>query len=131
MSTSDNMDFEKHSEEARKKWGTTDAYREYEEKAKGYSKKKLRDAAAGLDSIMAKFALCAKDGYKPDSKEAGELVRELQSYICENFYTCTNEILCGLGQMYVSDERFKKNIDRHGEGTAEFISTAIGICCKK
>ena len=33
--------------------------------------------------------------------------------------------LAGLGKMYIADERFKKNIDKHGEGTAEFASEAI------
>jgi len=27
--------------------------------------------------------------------------------------------------MYVADERFKKNIDKYGEGTAEFVTLAI------
>ena len=40
------------------------------------------------------------------------------------------QILAGLGQMYVLDERFKNNIDRHGEGTAEYVSEAISIHCK-
>ena len=53
------------------------------------------------------------------------LVKELQDYITENYYTCTNEILAGLGQMYVADERFKANIDKNGDGTAEFVSKAI------
>ena len=53
----------------------------------------------------------------------------MQRCITENFYTCTNEILAGLGQMYVVDERFKNNIDKHGEGTAEFVSQCINSYC--
>lgn len=49
----------------------------------------------------------------------------------EDFYHCTDDILAGLGQMYVCDERFKNNIDSHGEGTAEFVAEAIKIYCKK
>lgn len=56
----------------------------------------------------------------------------LQSFITENFYTCTDEILMGLGEMYVSDERFKQNIDSAGgEGTAEFVKQAIFCYCEK
>ena len=64
-------------------------------------------------------------GEAPDSKESQNLVEKLQNYITENFYTCTKEILAGLGQMYVADERFKNNIDKHSVGTAEFVSKAI------
>ena len=78
---------------------------------------------------MHEFALCMLDGASPDSAVAQALVKKLQAYITENFYACTTAILAGLGQMYVTDERFKNNIDKHGEGTAAFISEAIEIYC--
>ena len=84
-----------------------------------------------MDTIMAAFASCLKRGETPDSAEAQDLVKTLQDHITENYYHCTNEILAGLGQMYVADERFKNNIDRHGSGTAAFIREAIGIYCRK
>ena len=59
---------------------------------------------------------------QPDSVETQKLVEKLQKHITDNFYTCTNDILAGLGQMYVCDERFKNNIDKHAEGTAKFVS---------
>ena len=66
----------------------------------------------------------------PSSSEAQALVKKLQEHITTYYYTCTDEILSGLGKMYVGDERFKKNIDKHGEGTAEFVSLAIEIYCR-
>ena len=81
-------------------------------------------------TVLAKFAECMKDGNTADSIEAQALVKELQNYITENYYTCTNEILAGLGQMYVADERFKNNINKNGNGTAEFVREAIEIYCK-
>ena len=80
--------------------------------------------------IFTKFAECMKKGHTADSDDAQVLVKELQNYITENYYTCTKEILAGLGQMYVADERFKANIDKNGDGTAEFVSKAIEIYCK-
>ena len=80
--------------------------------------------------IFAKFAECMNNGNTADSDEAQTLVKELQNYITENYYTCTNQILAGLGQMYIADERFKTNIDKNGNGTAEFVSIAIGIYVK-
>lgn len=111
--------------EARERWGNTDAYREREQKTKNYTKEKWVESNDGLMAIFAEFADCKESGTTADSAEAQALVAKLQAHITANYYTCTDEILAGLGKMYVADERFKKNIDKHGEGTAEFASEAI------
>ena len=113
--------------EARSRWGTTDAYREHEQKTKNYTKEKWTEANDGLMAIFAKFAAYKDSGAGADSKEAQALVAKLQAYITANYYTCTDEILAGLGKMYVADERFKKNIDKYGEDTAEFAAEGIRI----
>jgi hypothetical protein len=120
-----NNEFEAYKEEAKKKWGHTEAYAEYEEKTKSSSKENHSAMLRGMDDIMMDFAFLAQAGCAPDDYPVQTAVEKLKSYISANFYTCTNEILAGLGKMYVADERFKKNIDVHGEGTAEFISKAI------
>ena len=115
--------------EARERWGTTDAYREHEKKTKNYTKEKWAEINDGLMAIFAEFAERKNNGFVVNSSEVQSLVVKLQEYITRNYYTCTNEILAGLGQMYVADERFKQNIDKYGEGTAEFVSEAIGLFC--
>ena len=130
MSTFDNNDFEKHKIEAQEKWGETDAYKQYAERSKHYSKQKWNNLAEGMDQIMAEFAFCMEKGERPGSTEAQNLVEILQNHITENYYICTNEILLGLGQMYIADERFKNNIDKHANGTAMFICEAIEVYCK-
>ena len=82
-------------------------------------------------AIFAEFAECKNHEYGVNLPEVQSLVGELQEYITQNYYTCTNEILVGLGQMYVADERFKKNIDKYGEGTAEFVSNSIVVFCQE
>ena len=113
--------------EARERWGDTDAYREHEQKTKNYTKEKWTEANDGLMEIFAEFATCKNNGVSADSAEVQALVAKLQAHITTNYYICTDEILAGLGQMYVADERFKKNIDKYGEGTAEFASEGIRI----
>ena len=120
-----------YSKESLKRWGNTEAYREHEQKTKNYTKEKWAEANDGLMAIFAEFAACKNSGENADSDEAQALVAKLQAHITENYYTCTDEILAGLGKMYVADERFKKNIDKYGEGTAEFASDAIEAYCKK
>ena len=117
--------------EARERYGDTVAYREHKQKTENYTKEKWSGANDGLMAIFAEFAACKDSGASADSTEAQALVAKLQSHITENYYTCTNEILAGLGKMYVADERFKKNIDKYGEGTAEFAATAIEVYCRK
>ena len=109
------------------RYGNTEAYREHEKKTKNYAKEKWAEANDGLMAIFAEFAACRASGASADSAEAQALVAKLQAHITANYYTCTDEILAGFGKMYVADERFKKNIDKYGEGTAEFASKVIAL----
>ena len=111
--------------EARSRWGNTDAYREHEQKTKNYTKENWAEANDGIMAIFAEFASCKASCASADSAGAQGLVAKLQAHITANYYTCTDEILADLGKMYVADERFKKNIDKYGEGTAEFAAEAI------
>ena len=117
--------------EVRERWGATDAYREHEQQTKNYTKEKWAEANNGLMAIFAEFASCKANGASADSNEAQALVAKLQAHITANYYTCTDEILAGLGKMYVADERFKKNIDKYGEGTAEFAANSISLYVKE
>lgn len=134
MTAFDNSEFEAQRElyakEAKEKWGGTAAYRESTEKTKSYTKEKWNEVNSGMDSILAEFAQCKRNGSAPDSKEAQALVKKWQDFLTANYYNCTNEILSGLGEMYTADERFKANIDHHGDGTAEFMQAAIKAYCK-
>ena len=113
--------------EARERYGNTVAYREHEQKTKNYTKEKWAEANDGLMAIFAEFAECKASGASADSDEAQALIAKLQAHITANYYTCTDEILACLGKMYVADERFKKNIDKYGDGTAEFAAEGIRI----
>ena len=117
--------------EAYFRWGNTNAYREHEQKTKNYTKEKWAEANDGLMAIFAEFAACKHSGASADSAEAQALVAKLQAHITANYYTCADEILAGLGKMYVADERFKKNIDKYGDETAEFVSEGIRIYVEK
>ena len=127
MAVFDHQKHEQYAQEAKERWGTTEAYREYEGKHK---ENPGRDALEGMEAIFGEFARLMRDKTTPASNEAQEAVKALQAHITENFYTCTKEILACLGQMYVADERFRAGIDRYGAGTAEFVSAAIREYCK-
>ena len=117
----------KYAEEVKNRWGNTDAYKEYEKKTKSYDKNTWNTINEDMAKILKEFADNRNED--PNSDIAQELVEKWRMYITSNFYNCTKEILSGLGLMYTSDERFKKNIDQYGEGTAEFMAKAIEIYC--
>ena len=124
-------EFEKYEAEAKEKWGETDAYKEYEQRSKDRSDRQQTETAEGMDGIMAEFASRMKEGDSPDSPRAQRLVNRLQDYITDNLYICTDTILAGLGWIYTEDERFRKEIDKHAEGTAAFVSEAVAVYCRK
>lgn len=131
MNAFDNREIENYKQEVKERWGQTDAFKEHTEKTKDYGKDKWNNLSGEMANILADFSVCMKNGEKADSEKTQNLVKTLQNHITENYYHCTNEILFGLAQMYIADERFKSNIDKHGTGTAEFVSKAIEIYCRK
>ena len=120
-----------YESEARARWGNTEAYYEHEQKTKNYTKEKWAEANDGMMVIFAEFAACKASGASADSAEAQALVAKLQAHITSNYYTCTAEILTGLGKMYTEDERFKNTIDTYSEGTAAYAAHAIDEFCKE
>ena len=131
MKVFDNSEFDKYKEEVKEKWGNTDAFKEYSEKMKNYSKDKQSSLTDEMNNLFGEFSACMKNSLKPDSENVQNLVKRLQNHISDNYYHCTPDILASLGQMYVYDERFRENIDKNGVGTAEFVSAAITAYCKK
>ena len=125
----DTRKIDEYAAQAKASWGTTPAYKEFEEKSKGRTKEDNLKIHQGMIDIFREFgAIRTAD---PVSDEAQAMVKKLQDYITENLYTCTKEILGGLGKMYGSGGDFTKNIDSiGGEGTADFASRAIEIYCK-
>lgn len=117
-----------YAEEAKQRWGTTDAYTESTKRTSSYNKEDWARISEEGDKIFK--ALAAHMGEDPSSPAVQKLVADWQDYISRNFYACTREILAGLGEMYVCDERFQKNIDKHGKGLAQFLSDAIKVYCK-
>ncbi len=120
---------EEYAKEARERWGHTDAYRESERRSAAYSADEQSRITDDMNNLMAEFAGCMQSGESADGEKAQELVHRWQSFISEHYYRCTDEILAGLAQMYTADERFRGNIDSHGEGTAQFMADAIGAYC--
>ena len=125
----DTSKINEYAAQAKASWGKTSAYKEFEEKTKGRTKEEDQRVYQGMIDIFGEFGQIRNTD--PASGEAQVLVKKLQDYITEHMYTCTKEILSGLGKMYAGGGDFTTNIDRFGgEGTAVFASKAIEIYCK-
>lgn len=119
----------KYAKEVKERWGNTDAYKECEEKTNNYSENQWGAINKESSEILKDFG--QHIGCDPGSAEVQDLVEKWRNHISSSFYNCTKEILSGLGLMYINDERFQKNIDQNGQGTAELMSKAIEIYCSK
>ena len=113
-----------YADEAKARWSHTDAWKESQEKSTDASTQ-----VEGMNDIFRRAAALRQGD--PASSEAQALVKEWQDFVSANYYQCTDEILAGLGEMYTADERFQKNLDCFGEGTAAFLSAAIKAHCQK
>ena len=128
FSAFDTKKMDEYAARAKKTWGNTPAYREYEQKAKGRTKEETAEVNRKMREIFTEFGAIRHED--PASEKAQALVRKLQNFISEHFYTCTDQILSGLGQMYAAGGEMTSNIDSYGgEGTAVFTSRAIRIFC--
>lgn len=118
----------KYAEEVQAHFGETEAYRESQKKMAKYTKEEWQEVNGEMQSLLKEFAGCLGDN--PASEKVQGLVTLWQKHITDYYYDCTKQILSGLGEMYVLDERFTKNIDKYGEGTAKFMQEAFKIYCE-
>ncbi len=125
----DNSKYDAYAAEAKERWGKTDAYKEFEKKTQGKSKAEMQSTGDGLMAIFAEIG--AIRHLAPESKDAQALIAKLQAFISEHYYTCTPQILRGLGMMYIAGDSMTENIDKAGgPGTAEFAHKAIEVYTK-
>lgn len=118
-----------YTAEAKARWGKTEAWSEFEQKTAGQSREEQSSSAAGLMDIFARFGQIRQ--LAPEGAEAQALVAELQAFITGHYYTCTPQILRGLGQMYAAGGEMTDNIDAAGgPGTGKFACKAIAFYCK-
>ena len=126
----DTSKIDEYAAQAKASWGKTPEYQEYEEKSKGRT---VEEDAMLSEQMMGIFTeIGAIRSEDPSVSAAQALVKKLQDFITEHYYTCSDEILYSLGMMYAGGGDFTTGIDKHaGEGTAEFAYQAIKAYCRK
>ena len=126
----DTKQIDEYAAQAKEAWGDTDAYKEFAEKSKNRTSDENVNLAKDMMKLFTEFG--GMKDLAPDSTEVQKQVRKLQSFITDNMYNCTNEILSGLGKAYSAPGEMNDNIDKAGgEGTGAFVDKAIQIYCGK
>ena len=128
FSAFDTKKMDEYAEQAKAAWGHTEAYKEFEEKSKNWGESDMKDINTNLMGLFVEFGQLLH--LSPADEAVQRQVKKLQEYITEHFYTCTTEILKGLGEMYAAGGSMTENIDKAaGKGTAVFAAEAIRIYC--
>ncbi|MDP5276603.1 MerR family transcriptional regulator [Chengkuizengella axinellae] len=116
---------QKYAEEAKQKFG--EAYNKTVEKTKNYTEEDWKNITEEANGIYAKLA--SRMEFGAEDEQAQEAIHEWRQHITKYFYECTIDTFKGLGEMYVADERFTKNIDKHKKGLAQFMKDTMYIYC--
>ncbi|EFM11343.1 transcriptional regulator, MerR family [Paenibacillus curdlanolyticus YK9] len=119
----------KYEQEVQQRWGSTDAYKESARKTAQYTEEDWKRIKAAEQRIYQ--GLIDRMSFGPDDEQAQAVVASHRQHITDNFYTCSTAIYRGLGDMYVNDPRFTKNIDKYAPGLAAFMREAIHIHCDR
>ena len=126
----DKTKLEEYAARARESWGATPEYHEYEQKSKGRTPAENRELGEQMMQIFAEIGAVKNED--PASEQVQALIRKLRDFITEHYYTCSDQVLLGLGRMYAAGGEMTDNIDRYGgEGTAAFTNAAIQAFCRK
>ena len=120
----DHKQIDEYAAQAKATYGKTEAYKEYEQRF--LTQDSSRQAQTGQDFMALLSRFGAHLGEAPESPEVQALVAELQAYITEHFYTCTDQILASFANLYDGGGSFTQNIDKAGgSGTAALAAQAI------
>lgn len=124
-----NQHQQKYAEEVKQKYGKTKAYQESQQKTAAYTKNDWSAIQTKGNEILQRIATLMNK--KPADPQVQKEIDQWRQHITDNFYNCTIDILRGLGEMYVSDQRFTVNIDKIKPGLAVFMKEAIYLYCNQ
>jgi len=123
------FDHAQYEEEARQKWGGTEAYKESARRTKQYGKAEWEQIRRDWEAIYARLAALMGEGAAPDDARCRGVVEAHRAHIERWFYPCSVEMHVQLAEMYVSDPRFAANLEKVAVGFARYLRDAIVAAC--
>lgn len=121
----DGFDPADYEDEARERWGETDAYKQSAERTKRYGRAEWEQIKAEGEENTNAFIALMEAGVAPDSPEAMALAEEHRQHLSKWFYDLPVEFYANMAQIWVNDPRFTKNIDKPKPGLAAYKFAAV------
>ena len=118
-------DPDEYADEARDRWGDSDAYRQSARRTASYSKDDWLRIKAEGEAVTQRFADLFTAGASADGPQAAAAVREHREHISRWFYDCSPQMQRGLAEMYVTDDRFRRTYDDRAQGLAQWVHDAV------
>jgi len=116
---------EEYQEEARERWGDTEAWRQSQERTSQYTKADWQAIKAEMDGINARFVEALQAGEPADGERAMDAAEAHRQHITRWFYDCPAEMHANISEMYVSDPRFAKTYEDIHAGLAQYVRDAV------
>lgn len=120
----DGFDPQRYEREAAERWGETEAYAESHRRTRDYSEEDWLRIKSEADAILERVAKAVEHGESPSSAEGRALADAYRQHIDRYFYPCSASMFHEVASLYTSDQRFKQNLDRFGDGVAAFLGEA-------
>ncbi|MGA4840428.1 MerR family transcriptional regulator [Streptomyces sp. G45] len=119
------FDPDQYEEEARRRWGDTEAYAESRRRTAAYTKDDWQRISTAMDALHARMADLLDAGAPAASPEAMDVAEEHRLLITGSSYDCSHEMHACLGDMYVADPRFTATYEAIRPGLAVYLRDAI------
>lgn len=114
-----------YADEARARWGQTEAFRQSQRRAASYTPSDWEEIKQQTNALEARVAAAMREGWPPESAIAMDLAEAHRELLSHWFYDCSPELHCSLGSMYVDDPRFTAHYDERAPGLAAYLCAAI------
>ena len=126
----DTSKLDEYASRAKAEWGATPEYKEFEQKSAGRTQEEDQKLSVEFMGFFAEFG--ALRDLEPSDERVQAQVKNMQDFITEHLYTCSDKMLSTLGRMYAGGGEMTDNIDRYGgKGTGEFVYRAIRAFCRE
>lgn len=117
-------DLDDHRAEAEQRWGDSPQWAESQRRTRRYDKADWEAIKAEADQLLADLAAAMRDGEPATSQRAMDAAEAHRQHVTRWFYDCTPQVHRGLGEMYVSDPRFRRTYEDVAEGLAAYARDA-------
>ncbi len=119
------FDHEQYREEAERRWGDTDAYKESVRRTRRYGKGDWARIRAEGEAVVARLGELMTGGAQAAGSAAMDLAEEHRRHIDRWFYPCSHAMHSALAEMYTADTRFQEYFEKRAKGLAAFVQDAI------